>query len=123
MPEERRPTRRGGGASWRTHAVSTAVADLVTAERARLGRPLLVLDLGGGTGGLAVPLAELGHEVTVIDPSPDALAALERRASEAGVADHVAARQGDADILSDVRPDVGFDLVCCHGVLEVVDDP
>lgn len=123
MPEERRPPRRGGGASWRTHAVSSAVADLVTAERERLGRSLLVLDLGGGTGGLAVPLAELGHEVTVIDPSPDALAALERRAADAGVADRVTARQGDADILSDVCPGGGYDLVCCHAVLEVVDDP
>lgn len=123
MPEERRPTRRGGGVSWRTHVVSSAVEDLATAQRDRLGRPLQVLDLGGGTGGLAVPLAELGHEVTVIDPSPDALAALERRAAEAGVADRVTARQGDADILSDMRPDAGFDLVCCHGVLEVVDDP
>ena len=45
-----------------------------------------VLDVGGGTGGLAVPLAALGHRVTVVDPSPDALAALARRASESGVA-------------------------------------
>ena len=39
-------------------------------------RPLEVLDLGGGTGGVAVPLGEAGHHVTVVDPSPDALAAL-----------------------------------------------
>src|SRR4051812_49931339 len=49
------------------------------------GRAVLdVLDAGGGTGGLAVPLAELGHHVTVVDSSPDALAGLERRAPEAG---------------------------------------
>ncbi len=40
------------------------------------GRPLHVVDLGGGTGGLAVAVAELGHQVTVVDPSPNALAAL-----------------------------------------------
>ena len=47
-------------------------------------RPLEVVDLGGGTGGLAVRVAELGHHVVVVDPSPDALASLERRAADAG---------------------------------------
>ena len=64
-------------------------------ERAKAsGRAVLdVLDAGGGTGGLAVPLAELGHHVTVVDPSPDALAGLKRRTAEAGVT--VRALQGD----------------------------
>ena len=62
--------------------------------------PLDVVDVGGGTGGFAVPLAELGHRVTVVDPSPDALASLERRAGETGVA--VRAVQGDAAGLLDV---------------------
>ena len=44
-----------------------------------------VVDVGGGTGGFAVPLAQAGHRVTVVDASPDALAALTRRAAEAGV--------------------------------------
>ena len=35
-----------------------------------------VLDAGGGTGGFAVPLAELGHRVTVVDASPDSLLSL-----------------------------------------------
>jgi S-adenosylmethionine-dependent methyltransferase len=80
-----------------------------------------VLDAGGGTGGLAVPLAELGHNVTVVDPSPDALAGLERRAAEAGV--RVRALQGDADALLDVVGPDTADLVLCHSVLEYVDDP
>src|SRR5207247_4070895 len=37
------------------------------------GAVLDVVDVGGGTGGFAVPLATLGHRVTVVDPSPDAL--------------------------------------------------
>lgn len=86
------------------------------------GRAVLdVLDAGGGTGGLAVPLAELGHHVTVVDPSPDALAGLERRAAEAGVT--VRALQGDADALLDVVGPDSADLVLCHSVLEYVDDP
>jgi len=88
------------------------------------GRAVLdVLDVGGGTGGFAVPLAELGHAVTVVDPSPDALAALERRASEAGVTDRVRALQGDAANLLDLVPAEGVDLVLCHGVLEYVEEP
>jgi S-adenosylmethionine-dependent methyltransferase len=80
-----------------------------------------VLDVGGGTGGLAVPLAALGHRVTVVDPSPDALASLARRASESGVETNLVARQGDADDLQ--VPEASFDLALCHGVLEHVDDP
>lgn len=82
-----------------------------------------VLDLGGGTGGQAVRLAAAGHRVTVVDPSPDALAALGRRAAEAGVADRLRGRQGDADDLAALVGPGSADLVLCHGVLEVVDDP
>jgi len=81
--------------------------------------PLDVLDIGGGTGGFAVRVAQLGHRVTVVDPSPDALAALARRARELDV--DVEGRQGDLGAL-DVEPGA-VDLVLCHGVLEVVDDP
>ena len=87
------------------------------------GRPAQVLDLGGGTGGLAVRLAVAGHDVTVVDPSPDALAALGRRAAEAGVGDRLRGIQGDAESLPDLVPGASIDLVLCHGVLEVVDDP
>jgi S-adenosylmethionine-dependent methyltransferase len=82
-----------------------------------------VLDIGGGTGGFAVRVAELGHRVRVIDPSPDALAALDRRARESGVADRVTGQQGDLSTLLDVTGPASADVVLCHGVLEVVDDP
>ncbi|MDG4799603.1 methyltransferase domain-containing protein [Micromonospora sp. WMMD980] len=89
----------------------------------RAGERLSVLDVGGGTGGFAVPLAEAGHRVTVVDASPDALAALTRRAAEAGVADRVRATQGDADALTGLVEPASVDLVLCHSVLEVVDAP
>ena len=88
---------------------------------ALVGEALDVLDIGGGTGGFAVRVAELGHRVTVVDPSPDALAALARRAREVGV--EVAGVQGDVSTLLEVVPPGGADVVLCHGVLEVVDDP
>lgn len=89
----------------------------------RAGEPLTVLDVGGGTGGFAVPLAQAGHRVTVVDASPDALAALTRRAAEAGVGDRVRAVQGDGDALAGLVEPASADLVLCHSVLEVVDDP
>ncbi|CUR54003.1 Methyltransferase type 11 [metagenome] len=82
-----------------------------------------VLDIGGGTGGFAVRVAELGHRVVVVDPSPDALAALGRRAQERGVPDRVTGHQGDASSLLDVVEPGSADVVLCHGVLEYVDDP
>jgi S-adenosylmethionine-dependent methyltransferase len=84
---------------------------------------LRVIDVGGGTGGFAVPLAEAGHHVTVIDASPDALASLARRAADAGVARRVTGVQGDADQLDALVPAAGADVVLCHSVLEEVDDP
>jgi SAM-dependent methyltransferase len=85
------------------------------------GRTLDVVDLGGGTGGLAVRLAQLGHRVTVVDLSPDALASLERRAADADVA--VSAVQGDADSLAEIVGDDTLDAVVGHELLEVVDKP
>ena len=87
------------------------------------GRELTVLDVGGGTGGFAVPLAQSGHRVTVVDASPDALAALTRRAADAGVAERVRAVQGDGDALAGLVEPASVDLILCHSVLEVVDQP
>ena len=87
------------------------------------GPDLDVLDIGGGTGGFAVRVAEAaaGHRVTVVDPSPDALAALARRARELGV--EVTGQQGDLSSLVDAVGADSADVVLCHGVLEVVEDP
>ena len=89
----------------------------------RAGEKLNVVDVGGGTGGFAVPFAEDGHSVTVIDASPDALASLARRAADAGVADRIIALQGDGDQLGSLIAPGTADLVLCHSVLEQVDDP
>jgi SAM-dependent methyltransferase len=93
--------------------------ELAAARDRRGGEPPRVLDVGGGSGVWAVPLAVAGCSVTVVDPSPDALATLNRRATEAGVLDRITAVQGDADVLDQ---DASADLVLGHGLLEVVDD-
>ncbi|WP_030020901.1 methyltransferase [Streptomyces monomycini] len=111
-------------ASLRTAVVWEVLKDALEHRAEAAGRDALdVLDTGGGTGNFAVPVARLGHRVTVVDPSPNALFALERRAAEAGVADRVRAVQGDAHGLFDVVEPGGYDAVLCHGVLEYVDDP
>ena len=109
-------------ASQRRSAPRTAVVWDVLDPLLGMGdRPLDVVDIGGGTGGSAVRVAGMGHRVTVVDPSPDALAALSRRATELGV--EVAGHQGDVTDLRALVGEDGADLVLCHGVLEVVDDP
>lgn len=104
--------------------VARALRDELVAARARRdGAAPRVLDVGGGSGTWAVPLAAEGCEVTVVDSSANALAVLRSRARDAGVADQVRAVQGDVDALADIDGDAGADLVLGHGLLEYVDDP
>ena len=141
MPAE--PTQNPAGSSFqrRTAARTAVVWDALREVLEEIGRapdrsagqPAAVVDIGGGTGGFAVRVAELGHRVVVVDPSPDSLAILSRRADESGVADLVTGCQGDFADLPDLLPDLlpsgqtseqqGADVVLCHGVLEIVDDP
>jgi SAM-dependent methyltransferase len=114
------------GARSRTSVRTAVVWDYLVAALAQLtpaGAALSVLDAGGGSGGFAVPLAQQGYDVIVVDPSPDSLAALERRAAETGTGDRIRALQGDAAGLADLLDAASVDAVLCHSVLEVVDDP
>lgn len=126
-PGQRRQYRGHGG--WPRHSVRDDPAWRLLRqaldEQVRVtGRPSLdVLDAGGGTGSFAVPIAALGHRVTLIDPSPDSLAALERRAAEEAVTDRVRGIQAEAIELPRVVAAESIDIVVCHNVLEVVEDP
>jgi SAM-dependent methyltransferase len=120
----------GPHAALRTGVVWDVVRQALRRRAEAAGRQALdVLDMGGGSGTFAVPVARLGHRVTVVDPSPNALFALERRAAEAGVARGAApgglvrGLQGDAQDLLEVAGRGDYDMVLCHGVLEYVDDP
>ena len=99
--------------------LESQLAELITGE----GRALDIVDLGGGTGGLAAELASKGHRVTVVDPSPDALASLERRAVDAKLTSRIIGLQGDASDLVRLAGERSADVVVCHRVLEVVDSP
>lgn len=122
-PPEGRATRARGG----TTVIAVSGTGLDVSGVLLRSAPCRVVDVGGGTGVWAVPLASAGCEVLVVDPSPNSLAALVRRAVEAGVADRVHGVQGDVDSLGGpgrhpALPEHGADLVLAHGVLEVVDD-
>jgi protein-L-isoaspartate O-methyltransferase len=119
---------RDGSRHWRrlgdaqTAVLRDILAAAVSALVASTGREQLdVIDAGGGTGGFAVPIASLGHHVTVIDPSPDSLAAAQRRAAEMRVP--LRAVQGDAADLAGLAGEGSADVVLCHSVLEYVDSP
>lgn len=101
----------------------TLRVELTAARGRRGGGAPRVLDVGGGSGSWAVPLAVEGCAVTVVDTSANALSVLLRRAREAGVGSNVQAVQGDVDALSDAVPEADADLVLGHGLLEYVDDP
>lgn len=108
----------------RTAVIREALEEALARRAAEVGRAdLEVLDVGGGTGGFAVPVAALGHRVTVLEPSPDALAALDRRAADADVATLIRSVQDDASRLGELFPPESFDVVLCHGVLEHVEEP
>lgn len=82
----------------------------------------VVVDLGGGTGSIAAHLAECGHAVTVIDPSPDQLANTDRRAREMDLTERLTTHQGDTGTLCEVVESRSVDAVLCHLVLSDVTD-
>ena len=86
-------------------------------------RSLYALDLGCGTGAIAVRLAQLGLHVTLLDASVPMLDLAKCAAQEAGLTDRIALKHGDAAQVSNLFPGESFDVILCHNILEYVDDP
>ncbi len=84
---------------------------------------LRALDLGCGTGALAIRLARLGIHVTLLDSAPTMVDIAKRAARDAGVDEKIALKHGDAAQVANLFPAGSFDIVLCHNVLEYVDDP
>lgn len=76
-------------------------------------RPGRVADVAGGTGPYAVWLAELGHQVDLLDLAPSHVAQARDRAAAAGVI--VTCVEGDARTLP--WPDASFDVVLVMGAM------
>jgi S-adenosylmethionine-dependent methyltransferase len=86
-------------------------------------RSLHALDLGGGTGALAVCLAQLGIHVTLLDTSRPMLDFAKLAALKAGVTERIALQHGDAAQLANLFHAGSFDVILCHNLLEYMDDP
>ncbi len=84
---------------------------------------LCALDLGCGTGAIAVRLARLGIHVTLLDSSPAMLDIAKRAVREAGVTDKIVLQHGDAAQLANLFHTRSFDVILCHNILEYCDDP
>ncbi|HEY3472682.1 MAG TPA: methyltransferase domain-containing protein [Amycolatopsis sp.] len=104
-------------------AVRRVLEAELKAARARGTEHPRVVDVGGGSGGWAVPFAAAGCRVTVVEPSPNALATLQRRAEEEGVSELITVVADDSDALGRYVEAGSADLVLAHGLLEIVDDP
>ena len=79
--------------------------DLYLALAARTGGP--ILELGCGTGRVAVPLAAAGHQVTAVDIDPAMLERARRRAAAAGAAIGGRIEFVEADMLGMDLPSAG----------------
>jgi len=86
--------------------------------------PASVVDAGGGTGQLAVPLARLGHRVTVVDTSAAMLATCAQRAADESpeLAERIATVQGDVVELPALLGAASQDAALCHEVVTCVED-
>ena len=87
--------------------------------------PATVLDVGGGAAHQSLPLARLGYQVTVLDPSQAMLAKAEQRvgAEPAEVRRRVRLLQADGQNAHQAVDGETFDAVLCHGVLMYLPRP
>jgi SAM-dependent methyltransferase len=82
--------------------------------------PAPVLDLGSGTGVVALALAERGFRVRGIDHSADMVEIARGKARRAGLGEEVTFEIGD--VRSTGEPDAAFGGVTCQGTLHHLED-
>lgn len=87
--------------------------------------PATVLDVGGGAAHQSLPLARLGFDVTVLDPSLAMLAKAEQRlsAEPESVRRRVRLIQAAGEDAAEITSGKQFAVVLCHGVLMYLQRP
>lgn len=81
---------------------------------ARMGvKPRRILELGAGTGGITIPLAQMGYEIVAVDRSPEMLAVAKEKAVKAGVTVEFIT---EAMERIDLRQEFDLILSCCDAV-------
>jgi S-adenosylmethionine-dependent methyltransferase len=84
---------------------------------------LRALDVGGGTGTLAIHMAELGFEVTLLDISERMLALARKESDGRRAAGSISIHRGDAARLPKLFEQDFFHTVTCHNLLEYMENP
>jgi ubiquinone/menaquinone biosynthesis C-methylase UbiE len=97
--------------------------DALTVERwaRQLPPASLVLDIGSGTGRVAIALARLGHRVIAMDLTAPLVERARQKALEAGVAGRITFVLADAEALPIAEG--SLDAAVAHGVLHHLEHP
>ena len=85
-----------------------------------LGTDAEVLDVGGGSGRLALPLATRAKHVTVVEPSEDSVELLNTRAAEAGITNITVISEPWEDV-SEPMADIVLCSLVLHHVMDAAD--
>jgi S-adenosylmethionine-dependent methyltransferase len=87
--------------------------------------PASVLDVGGGAGHQSFPLAQVGYDVTLLDPSAAMLDKARQRLARLpdDVRRRVTLLAADGENADEAVRGERFDAVLCHGVLGYLDEP
>jgi S-adenosylmethionine-dependent methyltransferase len=90
-----------------------------------LPRGLKVLDAGGGTGSYALPLAEQGHQVCLLDFSAQMLAIARQKVEQLdpSLLKWMDFCHAPVEEIPRLFPPDHFDLILCHTLLEYVSEP
>lgn len=97
-------------------------SELFTASQ----KPLRILDVGAGRAPISIKLAQLGHQVTLVDVSVEMLKHAYADAEQSGVLDRIEFFHGSGQAYSEQAASVGnksFDLILCHAVVEWLQSP
>jgi S-adenosylmethionine-dependent methyltransferase len=88
-------------------------------------RPLRILDIGCGTGEVALRLAARGHTLVLLDPVDEMLALAEEKARALEPPPAIPPRflRGTLEEAPDLCGREPFDLLLCHALLEYLPDP
>jgi ubiquinone/menaquinone biosynthesis C-methylase UbiE len=105
---ESQPDRYDRGISWLSFGQSEAVRRRIVGEHVAPGSR--VLDIGCGTGTLAVLAAQKGAQITGLDVSPGMLAVARRKVAAAGLAERIELHETGVAGMGQFR-EASFDLV------------
>jgi 2-polyprenyl-3-methyl-5-hydroxy-6-metoxy-1,4-benzoquinol methylase len=98
---------------WHLFVENKRESDLALFAEMKTKKPKNILDFGGGTGNIAIPLARNGHDVTLADLDSATLDFARFRAEKRGVK----MKLWKSDV-EPMPPDAKYDIIMCMDVLE-----